>query len=395
MTTHDVVTVSAPSNALHASTAPSSLCLPPTLSPLLLSAVPIPGESAVSPCSVQLLAAAAARVEARPVTYGPLWSVCCSTHARPRIELQVYDVFCMVFLDRPGAYYRVDQVARTSRGRITAELIITQLRTYHRLFHGAQREHKEEVYLTNMEIKQWWMMPRQVRASLDHRLALEPAVPAYDYGYVPFLRRFIPQNRDKDREYRFFSSLTRYLPLLLSAVVQLCRSPAMSSSTFTYGVFASRALRCGEYSQPLQPLLGEVVPITDEEQNALTRAGADFSVLVLDVGEVSRMSVPGRNERKRQRVSQGVRAFIVVGGMAFLNHACRPHANIWPAVWPDQLQDVGSAQWQLATAKQDVSAGDELFLCYANYDADTEEDETNEWPCTVCVQSMRSVAEVL
>ena len=62
------------------------------------------------------------------------------------MELQVYDVFCMVFLDRPGAYFRLDQVARTTRGRITAELIITQLRTYHRLLHGTQREGPEVVW---------------------------------------------------------------------------------------------------------------------------------------------------------------------------------------------------------------------------------------------------------
>jgi hypothetical protein len=84
-------------------------------------------------CPVLLLAAAADRVDARPVMYGPLWGVHCSTHQRPRTELQVYDVFSMVFLDRPGTYYRVDQVARTTRGRFTAELIIAQLRTYHRL----------------------------------------------------------------------------------------------------------------------------------------------------------------------------------------------------------------------------------------------------------------------
>jgi hypothetical protein len=89
------------------------------------------------------------------------------------MELQVYDVFCMVFLDRPGAYYHVDQVARTTRGRITAELIIAQLRTYHRLLHGAQRQGRE-----NMEIKDWWMMPPHV-ASLDLRLAADPTSPAY------------------------------------------------------------------------------------------------------------------------------------------------------------------------------------------------------------------------
>jgi hypothetical protein len=313
--------------------------------------------------------------------YGPLWGVCCSTNTRPRIELQAYDVFCMVFLDRPGAYYRVDQVARTARGRITAELIVAQLRTYHRLLHGAQIE-GGEVYLTNMEVKGWWMMPRHVRASLDLRLASEPSTSStYDYGYVPFLRRFIPQIRNKDGEYRFFNSLARYVPLLLSAEVELCRSPAMSSSTFKYGIFASRPLRCGGYNQSLQPLLGEVVSITDKEQDALTRAGADFSVLVLNVEELSHMRVPGKNERKRRKVTRGSQAYVVAGGMAFINHACGQHANIWPAIWPNE-EDVGLAQWQLATVKQDVNAGEELFLCYASHD--TAEDGKVEWACTVC-----------
>jgi hypothetical protein len=339
-----------------------------------------------------LLATAASQVNTRNVVYGPLWKWRCSTGFKtaPRMELQAYDVFCMVFLDRPGAYYRLDQLARTTRGRITPELIIAQLRMYHHLLHGGVEQREgPEVYLTNTEIKDWWTMPRHVRTSLDLRLASEPLSLPYDYGYVPFLSRFISKRLDRDGEYRFFNSLARYLPLLLSADVELRRSPALSSSSFTYGIFASRALQSGNYTQPLQPLLGEVVGITEVEHTALTLAGADFSVLVFDEAEVSCMRIPGgKKGRKQQWARQGGQSCVVAGGLAFINHACRQHANIWPAVWVDD-EDVGSAQWQLATAKRDVRTDEELFLCYAKYD--TVESEENEWPCTVCAHQRQGM----
>jgi hypothetical protein len=88
------------------------------------------------------------------------------------MELQANDVFCMVFLDRLGAYYRVDQAARMTRGRITAALVIIQLRAFHRVLHGGGEGPEE--YLTNTEVKNWWNMPRHVRDSLDLRLASGP-----------------------------------------------------------------------------------------------------------------------------------------------------------------------------------------------------------------------------
>ena len=64
----------------------------------------------------------------------------------------MYDLFCMVFLDRPGAFYRVDQLARTTRGLNTSDFIITQVRTYHRLVCRQQqpRPDSEEAYLTTL-----------------------------------------------------------------------------------------------------------------------------------------------------------------------------------------------------------------------------------------------------
>jgi hypothetical protein len=262
-----------------------------------------------SPCPMLVLAAAAARVDARPFTYGPLWGARMSTKTKPKVELLVYDVFCMVFLDRPGAYYRVDQIARTTRGRITTRLIIEQLRIYHRVLHGARTQNgSAEVFLTNREIKDWWMMPPHVRASLNVYLTADPMSSHYDYGYVPFLQKFIPKRRTRDAEYRFFNSFARYLPLLLSADIELRSSPALWTPAFTYGVFASRPLKSGEYTQNLRPLCGELVSINNEEHGALTCAGADFSVLELDEEEASRIKVPGKGGKKRQRVRQGPRS---------------------------------------------------------------------------------------
>ena len=159
--------------------------------------------------------------------YGPLWSVRCSTKTRPRIELQVYDVFAMVFLNRPGAYYRLDQRARMTRGAITPQLIITQLRTYHQLMANVHDD-GTKASLTNNQLKDWWLVPPAARTALDLQLVAHPPTPPYDYSYIPFLRSFIPQNRDRDIEHRFFNSLSRYIAVFLSTDVELRLSPALS-----------------------------------------------------------------------------------------------------------------------------------------------------------------------
>lgn len=287
--------------------------------------------------------------------------------------MQVYDVFCMVFLDRPGAYYRVDQVARTTRGRFTPELIIAQLRSYHRLLLDAQGD-RANPFLTNVEAKDWWLMPRHARRSL-------PLPSSYDFGYVAFLRKFLPQTRDRDVEFRFFNSLAYYLPLLLSCDVELRPTPALSTSAFAYGVFARRRLECGDWRRPLAAVRGELVAITAQEHKALVGGHADFSVLALDEERGNRLTVPGKEGRKRRKLRKGGGAFVVAGGMAFINHACEEHANMWPAVWEDE-EDVGSGQWQVATVRRAVREGEELFLFYAK--RVEEEEEKDEWPCTEC-----------
>ena len=359
----------------------SSLALPSPTSP---STTPTTSPTITSHTANNLLAAAAARVESRPVTYGPLWAVRCATKAKPRMELQVYDVFCMVFLDRPGAYYRVDQLARTARGLITSDFIVSQLRTYHRLVCPPQRPRPdgEELFLTNTELKEWWLMPAKARASFDTLCTASSPPAAYDFSYLPFLRHFIPQScsKDADAEYRFFNSLARYVPLLLSADVELRRSPALATSAYAYGVFARRQLKDGDYRRPVQAVRGEVVLISEREHEALVRDRADFSVLELDGEGLNRLLAPGQTGRKRRRVTKRGKAGVVAGGVAFINHACAQHANMWPAVW-EREEDTGSAQWQVVTPKWDVKKGAELFLFYAGFD---EAEARANWPCSVC-----------
>ena len=353
-------------------------------SSISLSSTPTTSPTIAFPTDNHLLAAAAARVESRPVTYGPLWSVRCATKAKPRMELQVYDVFCMVFLDRPGAYYRVDQLARTTRGLITSDFIVSQLRTYHRLICPPQRPRPDgdELYLTRTELKEWWHMPAEARTSFDTLLAAAAPPSAYDYSYVPFLRHFIPQScrKDPDSEYRFFNSLARYIPLLLSADVELRRSPALASSAYAYGVFARRRLKDGDYKRPVQAVKGEVVLLNDKEHAALVRDGADFSVLELDGEGLSRLMAPGQTGTKRQRVAKHGKAGVVAGGVSFINHACAQHANMWPAVW-EREEDTRSWQWQVVTPKWDVKKGQELFLFYSGF---AEGEASAKWPCSVC-----------
>ena len=124
--------------------------------------------------------------------------------------------------------------------------------------------------------------------------------------------------------------------------------------------------------------------ITEREQQALTEVGCDFSVLELDEEGVQHLRIPGQRGRKRQRVNRGGQACVVAGAIAFLNHACHRHANMWPAVWGEGDGDVGSGQWQVATIKRAVKKDEELYLFYAGKEA---EDEVDKHPCPLCVHT--------
>lgn len=83
-----------PSSPIHPSTSSSpSLPLP---SSCLRPSPPFPPNKI--PSCTDLLVAAVTRVDARLLMHGPLWKV---ERRKPRAELVVYDVFCLVFLNRP------------------------------------------------------------------------------------------------------------------------------------------------------------------------------------------------------------------------------------------------------------------------------------------------------
>jgi hypothetical protein len=124
------------------------------------------------------------------------------------------------------------------------------------------------------------------------------------------------------------------------------------------------------------------VRITNVEHEALTRAGADHSLLWLDEDGQRNTRVAGQAGGKWQRVTQGGQWRVVAGGIAFLNHACFDHANMAPARWEkdDNFGAVGGGQWQLATAERTVRKGEELTLFYSRPD----EGEEDQWPCPSC-----------
>lgn len=159
----------------------------------------------------------------------------------------------------------------------------------------------------------------------------------YDYSYVKLLRSFLPQstrNRGRSQDLsQFFTSLSHYVPLFLSYTVELRRSPNLASSAYADSVFALRRIEDGKYTRSVSAVMGEQVMINESENKALAAADAAFSVLELDSEGLERVKKPGEQGRKRQRVGTDAKAFVVAGGMAFINHACEQHANVIPAVW--------------------------------------------------------------
>jgi hypothetical protein len=332
-------------------------------------------------CTDALLAAAA-RAASCPCVYGPLWGQRVAQRSKCRIELVVYDCFCMVFLDRPGNYYKVDQWARSARGDVYPDRIISSLRAYHRLLvttRGAGA-------LSRAELKAWWLMPSSTRRWVEERVVADSTAP-YDYAYVPLLRRFLPQLMTKEVTWRFFDGLLLYVALYLSDDVELRVVTRLADQTaLCYGVFAKRDLPAGL----LKDIRGQLVPLTATEEAAVCAYGSDHSLLHMMRSDAHRTRVPdgvldaaGERDRraagrvgKRQRTSLAPAAtaststaaaklvrFVVAGGISFLNNACAVHCNAWPCVWHGD-DGVGAAQWQLATLQRPVRAGEELWLEY-------------------------------
>ena len=342
--------------------------------------------SSSSDSSPEQPAAAAAAAAVPAVRWGALWSLH-STRKRKhsagawRPELAAYDV-CMVFLDRPGCYYKADQRARQTRGEMTADSVTASLRRYYALLPDGTTRRDGEITCT--ELSSWWWMDEQTRAWVRQRDE------AYDFAHAAFVRCFQPKRvgpKAIGLERRFFSSLCSYAALLLSLDVELQRAPGQSSSAFCYGVFARRQLSSG---MRVAALSGYLVCIKEEEEAALLAADVHHSVLHMERGDIIRAFVPeeldnptrAREKRAKRRASEDVtkrvreepRAsaastaqelvrFVVAGGVSFLNHACAVHCNACPCVYRDD-NDVGLGQWKLVSVSKDVKIGEELWLDY-------------------------------
>ena len=102
-----------------------------------------------------------------------------------------------------------------------------------------------------------------------------------------------------DAEYRFFNSLARYIPLLLSADDELSRSPALASSTFAYGVFARRRLKDGDYKRSVQVVRG-VVPLQPSLDGELRLCEFDITSRGENVQRRRRRRLHLWRERKRE-----------------------------------------------------------------------------------------------
>ena len=289
----------------------------------------------------------------------------------------------MVFLDRPGCYYKADQSARQTRGEMTADSVTASLRRYYALLPAGTA--RRDGQLTCTELSDWWWMDEQTRAWVRQRDA------AYDFEHAAFVRRFQPKRvgpKAIGLEHRFFSSLRRYTALLLSRDVELQRVPGLSSSASCYGVFARRQLSSGT---SVDALSGYLVCIREEEEAALQAAGVHHSVLHMARGGTLRAAVPeelenptrAREKRAKRRalddvtkrarvqprapaasIARDLARFVVAGGVSFLNHACAVHCNACPCVYRDD-NDVGLGQWKVVSLSKGVKTGEELWLDYS------------------------------
>ena len=338
-----------------------------------------------SSAQLDLLADTALHADSPRIEFGPLWGARVSRGTKCRPELLAYDIFCLVFLDRPGSYYKRDQRTRALRGDLTAERVIACLRAYYTVL---LRERGDGA-MTRAELRAWWLMGN------DTRCWMQQHTPAYDLTYVPFVRKFLPQQRDHSSEWYLFDSLLRYVPLLLSSDVCLRRVAGISGN-LCWGVFAQRAL---PERAIIGAIHGQIIRLTECEEDALREHGADHSLMHIPLEHEHRLRIPDgvyapvaeRDRRaarrakgkpqRRVRARQSSSLWVVAGGVAFFNHACCAHAACEPCDRRDD-DDIGAGQWQLAKTVRAVRAGEELCVDYTGGDAQAEQ----RWPCMRCSQ---------
>ena len=384
------------------------------------------------------------------VTYGALSPLVGGSRGKgghrraQRLQLVAYDVFCMVFLDRPGCYYKRDQYARLTRSRIesvsvtadepslpTAEFIVTSLRRYHQRLPAVRGKPSVDGHIRTKHLSAWWWAEKSTRREVIER------DPGYDWSHATFVRHFYQQDEQttegRARESQFFRSLRRYVALLLSEDVEVrpvdellllssssSSSSSSSPSPFCHGVFARRPLSGGRAGRGqsavtvnvLAALSGELVNITKKEQKALLTGGAHHSVMHLPRKDLSRAAMPDgsdsvaeRDQRSKRRASLNtdkravkqpppvpvstankLQCFIVGGGISFINHACAGHSNAQPCVYAND-NDKGAGQWKVVSLTKQVRKGEQLCLDY------TGGARQQPYKCAGCLADTRSGKE--
>jgi hypothetical protein len=149
-------------------------------------------------------------------TTGPLWSW--RRNAYVRSKLWVYDTYCLVFLNRPGSYLKITQLANDKRTISPSELI-DSLRHYHRVLklNGAEMDW--------CKLMEWWVCPGYIR---DQITAYEeqdevPADKRYRYEYVEYLSHVPPLKSSESMKINnrlFYLSMKSYC--MYAFICQTC-----------------------------------------------------------------------------------------------------------------------------------------------------------------------------
>ncbi len=291
-----------------------------------------------------------------------------------RPALLAYDVFCMVFLDRQGSYYKKDQRRRLMRGSLTTQKLIHSLRRYQqlRLFdsqqqYNARPDGDPHDMMKHDMLGEWWYAEQETRALVARRIEAQPCTgegegddedEKFDWTHKDFLRSFHRKPTEYD-DRQFFITLSQYVALLLSPAVTLQPVPGLPSP-YNYGVYMLRSLSLDRGTGPgprnrVKAVAGDLVTINDEEWRLLKDNNADHSVMEMYRAEMrSTQLATGTDadrdrDRRHDRRAQGKPAvrpresaestaheqqlYVVTGGVAFINHACIVHSHVYPCVF--------------------------------------------------------------
>lgn len=306
-------------------------------------------------------------------------------------SLRVYDVFCMLFLQRLGVYL-LERLLYVS-GRDAAPSAFSNctevVQSYVNYIKAKGRQHT----LDRRTIINWWYFYDTARSLKYEHQDISKRVRSHVACYDP----------PEELKDNFFDALLDYLPLLTSGTVQLRKSPHLTPKNayraLSYGVFAQSKLQLGQRLQT-NPLRGHLVLLTTSQYELLPESSS-FSIYEPSSGELKynttleqmvnrdAIVISGDDETDDRQVArqpttrsrQTLRRYVVLGGISLLNHACVAHANMFPCRFVDT--DVnGYSQWQTVTTSEvvKIEPDDELYVTYGSGEV---------YPCPVCARSGR------